>query len=314
MAILSFLVFVGGLPFSPHLPPDRAAAAFFTLLGRIGTSGPAGWGFTKTTISSPGPDLVVSPGETVTMMLGSADPSSIGHDWGVDYNNNTAPDPGEPLFPQVYPGTFNSLANKTFIFTATMNPGRYLYYCYIHGVPMFGRFIVTPPAADVAVIGITPSRTFAYNGVFSNPVQVNVTAANVGTQTQTFFVSALANSTLIGNQTETMLGGTSTVVTFQWATSSLPRGNYTLTAQATRVAGETNFANNSYTGNTFTVKLRGDVNGDCIVNVSDLSTVGGRFGLTKSDPRYFAPADFFNTGVINVQDFSLVGGTFGLTC
>jgi Dockerin type I domain len=304
VTVLLCLVFVGGLP-SPRIPRVRATVSF-TLIGKI--VGTAGWGFTKTSISSPGPDLVVAPGDQVTMTLASADPS-IFHNWGVDYNNNTVHDPGEPMSVN-----FDGARNVTLTFTATTTPGTYEYTCFIHLAPMIGHFIVTPPAADVAVTGITSSRLFAYAGVPGNPLQVNVTAANVGTLMESFFVSALANSTLIGNQTVTLAGGTSIIVSFLWSTSSLIMGHYTLSAQATKVPGETNFSNNLLTGNTLTVRLRGDLNGDCKVNIIDFSTVGGNFGRKIGDPAFNPNADFNNDGVINIIDFSLVGGAFGLAC
>jgi len=307
MTLVLVLVFTGTLPFSPRIPPIRAATLSFTLIGRIGLSGPAGWGFTKPTISSPGPDIIVSPGDTVTMTLGSADPPVTPHNWGVDYNNNTLHDPGEPISPN-----FMSSANITFQFTATNTPGRYLYYCFVHGAPMFGHFIVSPP--DVAVTGIVPSRGFAYNGVSSNPIQVNVTAANLGPIVETFFVSAKANSTLIGNQTVTLDPGKTTVVTYQWTTTSLARGVYILTAQASKVPNEVDSSNNSFMGDNFIVRFKGDVNGDCKVNIIDFSTVGGIFGKNRTQIGYIPDADLNNDGLINIIDLVIVAGNFGQTC
>src|SRR5207245_11019516 len=100
-----------------------------------------------------------------------------------------------PLTP--FPATFTS--NSTYTFTATTNPGIYLYYCYIHGPPMYGRFIVT--GHDVAVTNIISSRTFAYNGVSSNPNQVNVTPTTLAKFTESYCVSVQANQTPVRNKT-----------------------------------------------------------------------------------------------------------------
>src|SRR6266704_1218890 len=99
-----------GLVLLPALP--LANPASFTLLGRFFS--PAGWGFTMTTVTSPGPDLIVLPGETVTMSLTAGD--GITHNWGVDYNGNGVPDPGEPLS-----GNFGSMANSTVSITSLNN-------------------------------------------------------------------------------------------------------------------------------------------------------------------------------------------------
>jgi FtsP/CotA-like multicopper oxidase with cupredoxin domain len=308
MLILLLLVILQIIPFHITIIPQAHASQSFTLIGSIFT----GWGFTKTSITSPGPDIIVAPGEMVTMTLASADPSTVGHDWGVDYNNNTFWDPGEPVFP-ANPMTFTSARNVTFSFTATTTPGNYLYYCFIHGPPMFGHFIVSAP--DVAVTSLTTSRGFAYNGVtLANLLDVSVTAANPGLQTETFFVSAKANSTLIGNQSVTLAGGKSTIVTFQWNPSSLPRGVYIMTSQATKVPFETNITNNSFTGANFNIRFRGDINGDCKVDIVDLATVGSTFGKTRGQPGFNEAADLNNDGVINIVDLVIVAGAFGTSC
>lgn len=76
------------------------------------------------------------------------------------------------------------------------------------------------------------------------------------------------------------------------------------------MAGETNFANNQLTGGIFTVKLRGDVNGDCVVDIVDLATVGGMFAKIPTQPGYNVAADLNNDGLINIVDFVLVASSF----
>src|SRR5712692_7407619 len=75
--------------------PRAHAASSFTLFGRL--SGPGGWGFSATTVASPGPTLTVTKGDTVTMTLFSGDGAT--HNWGIDYNGNGVCDPGEPCSP-----------------------------------------------------------------------------------------------------------------------------------------------------------------------------------------------------------------------
>src|SRR6267143_2406186 len=261
--LISILIFTfaPGLPIKLDIPPHRATAVSFTLYGRITPLASAGWGTSAATTKSPGPTIVVSPGDSVTMSLFSAD--GVGHTFCIDLEAvpNFICDPAEPLSP-----TFNSMSIPLmYTFTAPSSPGNYTYYCTIHGDPMIGTFTVSSPTHDVAVTSVKPSRSFAYSGVSSNPVQVNVTASNLGTLTENFFVAAMANSTLIGNQTITLAASQTTMVSFMWDTSSLVRGNYILSAQATKVTGETNTGNNIFTGGIFNENLRGDVT---IVNAS----------------------------------------------
>src|SRR6267143_1903843 len=111
----------------PRTQPQSSVT--FTLFGRI--LAPAGWGTTSTTVGSPGPDLVVDPGETVTVKLASAD--GVTHNFGVDYNNDNVCEPStEPCSPN-----FGS-SQISFTFTATTVPGNYTYECFIHLGPMFG--------------------------------------------------------------------------------------------------------------------------------------------------------------------------------
>lgn len=305
--VLTMLMTLPIVASAPLTPLARGNPASFTLYGRILPLNSAGWGSTAATISSPGPKLTVQPGESVTMSLFSAD--GISHNFGVDYNGNGIRDPNEPL------SGFFGAGGITFSFTATTTPGSYTYYCFLHGDPMLGPFNVASPIThDVAVTALTTSRNFAYNNVPSNPIQVNVTATNKGTATENFFVSATANAIVIGNQSVTVPAGGTTKVTFNWHPENLPRGNYQLRAQATTVFGETSTADNSLDGSIFTVRFKGDVSGDCNVNIIDLSTVGANFGKTSTSPTFNPSADLNNDDTINILDLVIVGGSFGQTC
>jgi len=81
ISILVF-IFVPGLPIRLDIPPHRAAAVSFTLYGRITPLASAGWGTSAATTKSPGPTLVVSPSDSVTMSLFSAD--GVGHTFCID--------------------------------------------------------------------------------------------------------------------------------------------------------------------------------------------------------------------------------------
>ncbi len=276
----------------------------FTLFGRV--LAPAGWGFTSNTVASPGPAIVVAPGATVKVALNSGDGAT--HNWGVDYNGNQICDAGEPCS-QNFGSTSTSLT-----FTATTTPGDYTYWCFIHLGAMHGTFTVKP--RDVAVSGLAVSRNTAYNGVTTtNPIQVNVTTQNLGPVPENYAVYAKANNTLIGNKTITLPAASTSVVSFLWNnTQSLARGVYILTANATRVTGETSFGNNQLSSGTFTVKLRGDVNGDCKVDIVDLSSVGAAFGKTTGTIGFNPNTDLNNDGGINIVDLVLVAGSFGQAC
>ncbi len=174
---------------------------------------------------------------------------------------------------------------------------------------------LAPGAADVAVTGIVFSRNFTYAAVNSNPILVNITVTNLATVTETFTVTAQANATIVGNQTVTLAPGTTKTLIFNWDTAPLARGKYSVSTRASLVPGETNLTNNSLTSSTlFTVRLAGDVNTDCVVNISDLAIVGSAFGSTPSSSNWNASADINNDGAVNISDLSLVGLHFGNLC
>ncbi len=294
----------------PILQPAKApSTSTINLYGRVFPS-PNGWGFTATTVTDPGPTVVTTPGGTVSLNLFAGD--SILHQFCVDYDPDFACNtPSEPQS-----ATFSSSTNgKPFSFIATSIPGNYTYFCTIHTTAMVGTLVVRAPH-DVAVSNLALSRNFSYNNVPANPLKVNVTAQNPGNNTETFAVSAKANSTLIGTQTITLAAGATRIVSFNWTnTQALARGNYILTANATKVNGEIYFLNNQFTYSiTFVVMLKGDVNADCKVDIADLATVGATFGKTIGSPGFKPAADLNNDGTINIVDLVLVAGSFGQAC
>src|SRR5712692_4010954 len=139
------------------------------------------------------------------------------------------------------------------------------------------KFLYRP--ADVAVTGLTASRSFSYKGVISPAVNITVGVANQGPQLETFIVRVRANSTVIGSQTVFLATEAATTVTMSWDASQKARGVYQLVAEVPQVSlGEVDLADNTLQGPSFTVRLRGDVNNDCLVDIVDLATVGSVFG------------------------------------
>lgn len=102
-----------------------------------------GWGFTPSTITSPGPALAFHKGDLVNLTLTSQDGAP--HQFFVDYNGDHSPSPGEPTSP-VFTATIN------YQFTAD-TIGAFTYYCAIHPLLMFGTFAVTTPPTQTTQIG-----------------------------------------------------------------------------------------------------------------------------------------------------------------
>ena len=105
------------------------------LLGSVGFATPArgmssptylfasrstGWGFTNTSLTSPGPSLDVDVGEHVILNLTSLDGRN--HNWFIDYNNNSAVNANESYSDS---GTFRG--NLQYDFTVGNQTGTFVY-------------------------------------------------------------------------------------------------------------------------------------------------------------------------------------------
>ena len=107
-------------------------------------------------------------------------------------------------------------------------------------------------AYDLAVTNITLSKTIVGQGY---NLDINVTIANEGDFTETFNVTAYANTTITQTQTIILTSGNSTIITFTWNTTGVLYGNYTISAYAVPVPGETDKTDNMKTDGIVWVKL-----------------------------------------------------------
>lgn len=133
--------------------PAAAATVTYTLFAGRGPGSPAGtgWSFNNTTLSSPGPDLSATVGDTVILTLNATDGRT--HSWYIDYNNNSAFNPGAPAnesgidFPDA-----NGTA-VTWGFVPTQN-GTFYYRSRSGGDgQLWGRIIIAP-AGGGAIPGV----------------------------------------------------------------------------------------------------------------------------------------------------------------
>jgi len=96
-------------------------------------------------------------------------------------------------------------------------------------------------AYDIATTNVTPFETIVSRG-FST--YINVTVANQGDFTETFMVTAYANTTIIETREVTLTSRNSTKITFTWDTYDFALGNYTISAYAWPIPGEIDTTNN----------------------------------------------------------------------
>jgi outer membrane protein assembly factor BamB len=160
---------------------------------------------------------------------------------------------------------------------------------------------------DVSIEGIIASKSVLGSGY---SMGINVTAADLGSYTETLNLTAYANATIIGSENITLAAGISTTVTFTWNTTGLAYGNYTLSAYALLVLGETNTGNDNMTGGTVYVGIPGDINGDGIVDIYDGVIIAGAFNSQPGDHNWNPNADINGDGIVDIFDAVILAGNF----
>jgi len=101
------------------------------------------------------------------------------------------------------------------------------------------------PTRDIAIKKITPESALAYSGTRLN---VDVLVKNEGNIAESFNVILYSDSNVIDVLYIANLAvGTEQTLTFQWNLTNLQQGNYTLTAYAPPVQGETDVEDNTAT-------------------------------------------------------------------
>ncbi len=151
----------------PALLPAPAGAATYSLYGDL----TLGWGLTPASITSPGPLLIVSVGETVTLNLFSAD--SRPHSWCIDFNaNGNCEATGENVS-----GTFTSPSTAlVHTFVVPNLPSTYSYICGVHGpTPMSGPIRIAAPVRPTVTIS-TPSGSQDWTGGSTHTIWWNMTS------------------------------------------------------------------------------------------------------------------------------------------
>jgi uncharacterized repeat protein (TIGR01451 family) len=171
---------------------------------------------------------------------------------------------------------------------------------------------------NIAVKDLTPFETSAKRGSI---LYLNATVSNEGYFAETVNITLYANSTIIGSQNITLTGRSENNMLFVWNTTNFLIGNYTISAYAEPVSGETYTADNTFVDSWVTiVSLVGDITGpdgfpDGECDIRDVSLVARNFGLTvppaPANCDLTGPTAGVPDGEIDIRDISLVARHFG---
>jgi len=179
--------------------------------------------------------------------------------------------------------------------------------------------VVTSPLAehDLAVINVTTSK----QGCVPKPtiggnytLQINVTVENQGNYVESFFdvwtelSLGLPPSITVGPVEVASLGiGETTTLTFNWDTTGVAYGNYTVTGVVETVSGETETGDNRLNDVYIFVTLPGDIDGDHWVIGKDAVLLGGAFYPVGV---YSPNADINGDDYCNAKDAVMLGTYF----
>lgn len=166
---------------------------------------------------------------------------------------------------------------------------------------------------DIAIIDVKTYSTLVYQGWLT---YINVTVKNEGDLTETFDVKAFYDVTLINMITvENLPPNENMTITFTWDTAGVPAcSNYTISAEAVPVLYETDLEDNILTDGVVEVWLMGDINGDRVVDMTDMGLVGAAFGSAPGDLYWRAEADLDQNNLVDMTDLGLVAQNYGKTC
>jgi len=164
-----------------------------------------------------------------------------------------------------------------------------------------------PQVHNVSIDLVVPSKT-----VTSSKVCINATVMNHGDYTETLNVTFYANTTIINTlQDITLTNGHSITVPYEWNATNLPNGNYTISAYAWPVPGETDTTDNTFVYGIVTVTIPGDVDGDFDVDIYDVVQITGVYLSEIGDPQYKANSDLDCNGKIQIYDVIICTGHYG---
>ncbi|UCE96752.1 MAG: PQQ-binding-like beta-propeller repeat protein [Candidatus Bathyarchaeota archaeon] len=168
------------------------------------------------------------------------------------------------------------------------------------------------PEHDVAVLDVQLSKTVVGQGY---PVNIDIALRNNGDVNEIIHTQVHYNGLIDIYQMAVCAECTATSI-IEWNTTEVPKGNYTITATALPIPGEFQISDNTVVDGWVFLTILGDVNGDEIVDISDITMTIAVFGKTNSSYGWLAPTwivnmDVNDDGIIDITDIVAVIGQFG---
>jgi len=166
------------------------------------------------------------------------------------------------------------------------------------------------PEHDIAVVSVAPSKT-AVGQNFT--VSIYATVENQGEYTEMFDLTLTNPST---RKATALLAESSMLYTFVWNTNISYWGNYTISADVTHLAGETDTLDNNSTYGLITVTYPGDF---CLpgklpdfkVGPADFAYLSASYGSTPGKSIWNPNCDVNDDNKVGPADFAWLSKNFG---
>jgi parallel beta-helix repeat protein len=155
---------------------------------------------------------------------------------------------------------------------------------------------------NIAITNVVPSKNVVGQGYCTS---INITIANQGNTPETITVTTYANTTTLQTNILALENNASTTITLTWNTTGFAYGYYTIWAYALPVLGELNKTDNTLMDGTVLVTVPGDVSGDCLCDMLDISILADKFLTQPPNPLYDPNCDINNDGIIDMADISI---------
>jgi len=213
----------------------------------------------QTTVTIEGKEYTITIRSNATITNATATRNTL-------HFTSSGPDGEKAYINTTLPMELNKTGIKLFIDGTELVPPPYPiittngthYFIYFEFTLSTHNIAIQYAIADIATTNITPAKTAIGQGYTT---RINATIQNQGHYEEDFNVTIYANSTAIASQKVTLSSGNSTTIAFTWNTTGFAKGNYTISAVAEQVLGETDIDDNNCTDGWILIAKVGDLGG-----------------------------------------------------
>jgi hypothetical protein len=161
---------------------------------------------------------------------------------------------------------------------------------------------------DVGLSNVTMSKAINGQGYI---LTIRMKTRNIGSYEEAFNVTLYANSTTIGTFPGILLtSGQSTILTLEWDSALVQKGNYTILVSVSMASNDTDLTDNAVQCYVF-ITIPGDVDGDFDVDLYDVVKLCAAYCSRPPGPPYAPGLDINEDGIVNIFDLVIACSRYG---